>query len=92
MKENRIDLGVLRMSISDHLATYTTLSFRQTSKHHSNKEKYSRIFKQFNESLFLDEIANSVFFNNIYIHVDINNAWKSWKHEFLKICYIACTH
>ena len=85
-EENHIDSGVLQMSISDHLATYTTLSFRQTNKPHSHKEKHCRIFKQFNESLFLDEIANSVVFNNIHTHVAVNNAWKSWKHEFLKIC------
>ena len=86
MEENHIDSGVLQMSISDHLSTYTTLSFRQTNKPHSHKEKHSRIFKQFNESLFLDEIANSVVFNNIHTNADVNNAWKSWKLEFLEIC------
>ena len=77
--------GVIKITLSDHYAVYTILSFKQIR----TQPTQPRILtcRNFNIDAFLTDL-DYIFTNqsNIYENsVDIDNLWNIWKHDFQNV-------
>ena len=78
--------GVFKLTMSDHYMTYTVINQsveKQKVKH--NIVRY-RDYKKFDENLFLKDLEDSTVLNNVSECQDMNDAWKQFKNEYLRIC------
>ena len=74
--------GVIKITLSDHYAVYTVLSFKQIRT--QPRILTCRNYRNFNIDAFLTDL-DYIFTNhsNIYENsVDIDNLWNIWKHDF----------
>ena len=86
MEDKHIDLGVIPIGLRDHFASFTTIALKQPKNNNKHVLKRSRYSKCFDESLFLNDIVNSVVFNKIVSYNNVETVWKMWKNEFNRIC------
>ena len=77
---------VFNCTLSDHYLIYTSLDVSKCLIKNSHKEIRFRCYKNFDVNLYFYDIANSVVLNNIYRISNVNEAWNSWKTEYLRIC------
>ena len=86
MEDKHIDSGVVPMGLSDHFATFTTISWKQRKIQNKHFIKRSRNYKSFKETLFLNDIATSAIFNKLFSYINVEDVWRIWKNEFNRIC------
>ena len=78
---------VIKLSLSDHYLVYTIVGHSKLNvKDQIHKEVKYRCYKNFEESKFLQDVADSDILCNVSEINDINFAWSTWKNEFLRIC------
>ena len=77
---------VVPVTISDHFLVYGVLNFR--FKHKGSRIIHSRNFCYFEQAKFIDNLANSSKLKAVTKTKNVEEAWKIFYDEFMRICNI----
>ena len=78
--------GVCHITMSDHYLIHTVIRncTPKLNKQEHNEIRY-RCFKNFDENAFITDITNSTVFDDVKHINDVEQGWKLFKDEFIKI-------
>ena len=88
VSEKHLLTGILETTFSDHYCVYTVFGTSKPtlSKHKHNYVKF-RDFKNFDETVFLNDVKNNDCFLNLIKETDVVRGWGVWKETFLTLSH-----